>query len=426
MPGPTSESTTPPRPLRDSLTFLLILGATFGLQLLTLVTGIIMARLLGVEGRGVVALVLAVSMFAAQLSFAGSVPPAIAKLVAERHGRARDVVGHVGRRRGWLVVLPCLVAGGMLLLLLDSSGEDRAEIAVLTGIVAFQTIVFAVLGGCLQGEGRLVRMAWVALTPQGLFTVVLLVVAVADWDWSARDVLLSFVVCGLTSVVVAYFSLQPGRGRDEDRVPEASLWTEARNNYVSGVRPLDGVGLERILVGGMLGTAALGLFAAGIAVANLCRLVSNAVAVVVLPRVAACQGDVVRQRAVVRRWFGISLALVVSIVAVLQVAVEPVIRLAFGEEFLGAVACARWLIVADGLMALRRVMISALQGQGRGSVASWIELALLPVLVGAIVTAGVLDSLVGVGMALTGVGALACLALAWAVFRPFSASRLAA
>lgn len=415
----TSDTAAPVRPLRDALTFLLIVSATFGLQLLTLVTGIIMARLLGVEGRGVIALVLAVSVFAAQLSFGGCLPPAITKLLAERGVHARDGFGYLLRRRGWLLTLPCIVAGGLVLVLLDEGAEgQRAEIAVIALVVTLQTLFFSLVGGAMQGEGRLVRMAWVALTPQGLFTVVLGVVAVVGWQWDAADVLLAFIATGTISVLVALASLLPSTGhRDADRVPEAAMWTEARGNYVSGVRPLDGLGLDRILVGGLLGTAPLGLFATGLAVSNLCRLVSNAVSVVVLPRVAAHHDDPAGQRAVIRRWFTISAGLIAAIVAVLELLVEPIIRIAFGEEFVGAVDVARWLIVADGFLALRRVLIAALQGQGRGGTASWVELLLLPVLVGGIVLAAYQDSLVGVGATLAVVGLLSCLALARAVFR---------
>jgi O-antigen/teichoic acid export membrane protein len=120
----------------------------------------------------------------------------------------------------------------------------------------------------------------------------------------------------------------------------------------------------------------------------------------------------------------ITLVLVVVIVAVLEASVEPVIRLAFGQEFVAAVPCARWLIVADGLLAVRSVLISVLQGQGRGGVASWVELALVPVLLLGIVVAAHRDSLVGVGAALVAVGALSCLALGWSVARgPASAGR---
>jgi O-antigen/teichoic acid export membrane protein len=405
--------------MRDTFTFLLIVAATFGLQLLTLVTGIIMARLLGVEGRGLIALVVAVSLFASQLTLGGGLPPALTKLIAERQVTARDALRATARRRAWILVVPCLAAAGLMPVLHGDDGTGRTvTVAVIVFVVTLQTLVFQVLGGCLQGEGRLVLMAWVALAPQGMFTVVLAVVAAAGWDWDALDVLAAYIATGLLSTLFAHLALLPARGRPEDELSESTVWTETRQNYVSSVRPLDGLGLDRILVGGLLGTVSLGLFATALAVSNLCRLVSSAVRVIVLPRVAMHQADPDAQQAVVRRWVGITIGLVVVIVGVLEVTVEPIVRLAFGEEFLGAVDCARWLIVADGLLALRSVLISVLQGQGRGGVASWIELVLLPVLLAGIVIAAQRDSLVGVGISLVVTGLLSCLALGAQLVRP--------
>ena len=404
--------------MRDRFTFLLIVTATFGLQFLTLVTGIIMARLLGVEGRGLIALVIAVGLFASQLTLGGSLPAALTKLVAERQVTARDGLRTFARRRAWIVLVPCLVAGGLMPVLQHSDTDaDTLATAVIVFVVTFQTLVFQVLAGCLQGEGRLVRMAWVALAPQGGFTVILGTVAVAGWSWNAYEVLVAYLVTGLASVWFAYRSLLPARGRAEDEIAEHAVWSESRANYVSSVRPLDGLGLDRILVGSLLGTVSLGLFATALAVSNLWGLVSNAVRVVVLPRVAMHQADPAAQRAVIRRWVGITVVLATVIVLVLEVLVEPVIRLAFGEEFVGAVDSARWLIVADGLLAVRSVLISVLQGQGRGGLASWVELALVPVLLVGIVVAAQHESLVGVGVTLVSVGLLSCLALGWAVSR---------
>ena len=72
-----------------------------------------------------------------------------------------------------------------------------------------------------------------------------------------------------------------------------------------------------------MGNAALGLYAAAIALANLCGTVGNAVAVVVLPQVARTQADPAAQRAVVRRWVLFTIALAAIIVAALQLVLDP-------------------------------------------------------------------------------------------------------
>ncbi|MEJ7635433.1 oligosaccharide flippase family protein [Aeromicrobium sp.] len=416
-----SEAYEPPRApkqMRDRFSFLLIVGVTFGLQFLTLITGVIIARLLGVEGRGIIALVLALGMFASQLTFGASLPNALAKALAERQIAARDGFGRIARRRGVLLVLPCLTAAAFMLFLQRSgAGPQKYLLAAAVFVMALQTMLFRILAGGLQGEGRLVRMALAGLAPQLLFTVVLTTAALQRWDWQALDVLLAYFVTGTLGLAFAFSSLLRPSRRAEDQLDETPLWAESRRMYVSSVRPLDGLALDRIAVGGLLGTAPLGLYTAALAVSNLCSLVSNAVAVIVLPRVAMHGADRTAQRAVIRRWVSLSAGLIVLLVVVLQILVDPIIRTAFGEEFAGGIECARWLIVADGLMALRKVLIAVLQGEGRGGTASWIELTLLPMMMAGIAVAAAQESLPGIGMSLAAVGALSCLSLGWVVGR---------
>ena len=77
--------------------------------------------------------------------------------------------------------------------------------------------------------------------------------------------------------------------------------------------------------------------------------------------------------------------IIVLVVSAVQLVLAPVIELAFGAEFAPAIACARWLVLADGLLGFRRVLIMVLQMRGRGGVASWIEFSLTALLVGGIV-----------------------------------------
>lgn len=402
--------------IRDRFTFLLIIGATFGLQALTLVTGVIIARMLGPEGRGLIALVFALGLFGAQLTFAGSFPIAIAKNLAERQVAARDGLRTIARRRFPLLVLPCIaVAGFMLYLQRVSPWGQKLFLAAAVFVMALQLIVFSLLSGSLQGERRLVRMAWVGVLPQLLFAIALTTAWVGGWSWNTPQVLLAFFATSFVGVAFAYCSLVRPSYRREDELDEATLLHEARRSYVSSVRPLDSLGLDRILVGGLLGASSLGLYSAATGVANLCSLVGNAVTVILLPRVAMHHADPVAQQAVIRRWVSISAGLIVLMVVMLELIVDPAIRIAFGDEFIGAIPCARWLILAGGLMALRKVLISVLQGQSRGGTASWIELALVPLMILSFVVAAAHDSLAGIGLSLAGVGLLSCIALGWVV-----------
>jgi O-antigen/teichoic acid export membrane protein len=406
-------------PPRDRFVVLLIIVSTFGLQGLTLVTGILSARMLGVDGRGEVALVFAIGLLFSQLTLGGSLPNAIAKNLAERGLAARDGLRVIARRRAWLLLVPCVGSGVLMLLLLR--GDLDAEtigLVVATVVMTLQTVTFRIIVGSLQGEIRhLARMALVGVVPQALFTVALTVAFVAGWDWGALDVLLSFFVASFVGLLFGWAALAGPTGRPEDELDERELWSETRRNYVGSVGPIDGLGLDRILVGALLGTAQLGLYAAATAVSNLCRVVGSSVSVIVLPRVAQQHADPVAQRAVIRQWVTLAAGLIAVVTLTLELLVGPAIRYAFGSEFTGAIECARWLVLADGLLGFRKVLVAVLQGQGRGGTASWVELALTPVLLVGIVIASAYDSLTGIGLTMVLVGVLSCVSLGLAAWR---------
>ncbi|HWM75230.1 MAG TPA: oligosaccharide flippase family protein [Nocardioides sp.] len=402
----------------DRSAFVLIVSGTFGLQALIMVTGVITARLLGVEGRGQIALVFALGLAASQLTFGSSLPNAIAKQLAERGVAARDGLRRLARRAWWLLVPSLLAAGVMVFLQRTDAPDDVSGLAAAVFVMTLQTITFRILIGSLQGEaGHLGRMAVVAMIPQLLFTVALTAALVAGWDWGVAEVLISYFVASIIGLGVGFGALARPTHRTQDALDGAALRRMSLDAYVSSVRPVDSMGLDRILVGALLGTTQLGLYAAATAVSNLCRIVGNAVSVIVLPRVAMAHEDAAAQRRVVRRWVLLSATLILCVVACLELVVGPVIRIAFGSEFEAAIGPARWLILADGLLGLRTVLISVLQGYGRSAVASKVELAITPVMILGILVSSFYESLHGIGITMVAVGAISCIALGLAVVR---------
>ena len=403
----------------DRHALLIVTTGTIGLQALTMVSGIITARILGVEGRGVIALVFALGLMGSQLTFGGSLPNAIAKNLAERRLAARDGLRGVARRRSWLLLLPCLATGAIMLVLqrADLDGEGLA-LALAVAVMTFQTIAFRVLVGCLQGEvGHLGRMAVVALLPQLLFASVLSIFWIADWPVNALGGLAIFFATSFVGLALWFTALARPTHRQEDELDESELVSVTRKFYVSSVRPIGGLGLDRILVGGLLGNVFLGLYAAATAISTLCSTVGHAVSVIVLPQVAMRHAEPDEQRAVIRRWLALAAMLIVLVVAAIEVVVAPTIRIAFGQEFVGAIPVARWLVLADGLLGFRLVLIAVLQGQGRGGTASWIEFALTPVMVASVVLASLGDHLAAVGVAMVVTAALSVAILGLAVKR---------
>ena len=113
--GPNENSRA--RPGAQVTSWWVLAAAGILTQVLTTVSGILAARMVGVEGRGQVVLVATLGGIASQLTLGGSLPNAITKLLAERGVVARD--GLRGLVRGWAPwgLLAATIAGAYMLFL---------------------------------------------------------------------------------------------------------------------------------------------------------------------------------------------------------------------------------------------------------------------------------------------------------------------
>lgn len=427
--APTTERPTPARtpPARvralisEHSSLLVMVGGTFVVQAMGLATGIVTARLLGVEGRGQVALVLAVATLAARLSLGGSLPVAVAQLLARDGLSAKQAMRPWVARWALIGSLPSLAAGVYLYVVLDDVALGlRLALAAGTVTMALVVMTTKLLAAGLQGElASVPRLISGSLLLQAPFFVVLVTAFLLGWRGSSGHVVTLFVASSVVGLLLCWRLLRPTREADANAgLDGTEMRRLTRANYVNAIGTIDGVGLDRNLVGVLLSTASLGLYSAATAVSNLSTLVGTATSTVLLPRLAATADRPEEQTALLRRWVPASLGLIVLIVVGLQLVIAPVIELAFGAEFAPAIAVARWLVVADGLLGFRRVLIVILQTRGQGGAASWIELSLTGLLALGIVLAAVQRSLVLVGVASLVVGVLSCLMLTWAIRRP--------
>ncbi len=396
-------------------TVALIATATLGVQAMTVLTGIISARLLGVEGRGQLALVAAASALFARLTMAGALPVSVSQLLAREGLVARDGLRPFVARWSWTALLPSLGAGAYVAWLLR---EETLFLAVgltlITAAMTYQTIASGILGAALQGELASIRTVAIGaiLLAAPLPVVLVLAVVLVDVD-SPVTIGAIIVGSGVLGWLLNLRLLKPGTGAPST-LTRSELRRTSRANFVAAVGTINSLGLDRNLVGIWLGTVSLGLYAVGAAFANLSTIVGNGVASLLLPRLAATVDDPVEQRRLVRSWLTTTAALMVVMVAGLQLILAPLIRVAFGPEFEPAIEIARWLILADGLLGFRRLPICVLQARGRSGVASLIEFVVtLAVILGIALAAAAGDVvLVAVSMAAGGALCLVLLGLA--------------
>lgn len=400
---------------------LFVVGGGFVVQGLLTVTGIISARLLGVEGRGELALVVALSAMAAQLTLGGSLPNALTARLAAQRLTTRAGVGHLVRPWSVLAVAVALPFGVLFAVLHGDVAEPGVWwLAAAVVALALLNMGYRLVLGGLLGEGApMQRIAVATLLPQTLVTVVMVGLFLVT-DRTTPLVLSLVMIVSFAVGMVVSVGLLARPGDAQDRLEGRDLWRLTRATYVGSIGPIDGLALDRTLVGAIMGTVALGLYSAAAALASLPAMMGTGVAAVLLPRVAAARADPAAERLVVRRWVGGAVVVLGLLTTLLVVAAGPIIVLAFGREFESAVAVAHWLVAASGLLGLRRVLVAVLQGRDRGAVASWIELALTPVLVVAIVVAARADAVeaVGVAMLATAVASVGSLAVALRLTSP--------
>ncbi|MDT0202572.1 lipopolysaccharide biosynthesis protein [Nocardioides sp. AE5] len=412
----------------DKLVLLLIAGSGMLAQFLSLVAGIIVARMVGVEGRGQVVMVGVLAQMASQLTLGGSLPNAISKELATHGLRARDGLrGLVGR---W-VLWGCLAAtaAGIAMLLNEGPGitPEVVALAIGTGLMALNGMTARILVSSMLGEGADgLAIALTGLLPQLAAALVLGGALALGVDWGPVEIVAVMLFAQSLVLAFRFRALAPSRGRDVQPLDRSELARLARRTHIGSVGPLDGLSLDRALVGALVGSVGLGLYSAAVALGSLATMLGGIVAMVALPRIAAAQAaGGTEERSVVRRWLVLAAILMVGSAAVFMAANPFAIPILFGEEFRGAIACGYWCVAASAFLAFRRVLIAVLQGRGRGGFASWAELALTPFVVLAALLGNLFDDVEYVGMGMLGVGIASCVILGVAVRRLTPAPALA-
>lgn len=401
------------------LAWLFVVGSGFISQGLITISGVLTARLLGVEGRGELAFVVALAWMASQLTLGGSLPNAITKRLADNRVTARDGLRPM-MSRWWLeALLASVVFAAVLVLARGDVSSQTLLLALALLLLAVQNMISRIVTSALLGEGAsLGRVGLAAILPQALATGAIAVAAVVVDDISVFGIAMLMVAATTIALAVSIFLFAVPSGEEAAALDRRDLSALRRKTYISSIGPIDGLSLDRALVGALLGAAPLGLYTAATALANLTSTLGTGLAVVLLQRVASAQGGTGREeRALVSRWLVVGAVVMAVIAGASLLVADPVIRLAFGDDFAPAVPVAYWLLPAAALLGYRRVLIAILQGRERGGLASRIELTLTPVVVAGIYIASLRDSVVGVGVAMLVAAASAVLALMVAVSR---------
>jgi len=366
--------------LRNRHSFGALSAGLFG-QATLVVSGPVTARLLGVTGRGELALLAIVFTICSQLGAAG-LPTAVAYTVAMDRIPSRDVLSVMARTWVGLCIVSGL-AGAAVTIGVTHPTPPLAWIEgllVATWVISAMTCTLAL--ACLQGEGRFRAMNWIrpiasAVAAAGLLTLLL------SEHRAAVPVVLSVIVVAnvlACSIAAKLAFAAPSSTRQVPKAIAVSQLVRYGLASIAGASaPIDSLSVDQAIVGVMLSRAQLGLYVVGGAFNNLSSILVSSLGTIALPRIAGEPDENARQL-LIRRTAIIAVMIGLCATLLAEIIVAWLLPLAFGAAFAPAIPAARILIVAGFFLSTRRILVVFLQAVGRPGHTGFGEVTALGVL----------------------------------------------
>lgn len=359
------------------------LRASLAGQLLLVVTGVITARLLGPEGRGLLAIVILAPSVLGAIATAGT-PQAIVFYVAGNPHFTRALLRTVWPlllRNGVVAVALYLIA---ITWLSPPETLDHRWIIVAAVAAIPCGMVFQASMAFLQGLGHFHAFQVLKLVPVITNALLLLACVVAGQNalvvvaacWICAMV--ASAACGAMAVNGAIREL-PAQAMPADGPRATQLLRFGLKGLLGKVSPLEILRLDQAVVAIWFSPTALGLYVVGQAFANFPRILSYGIAEIAFSQVRRSSQSPEGSLSHARQIAFFNVALVGCVVAALHVLVPWLVPIFFGESFSSAVPVAQLLVMAGGFAAVRVVFVDILRGLDRPAVSSIAESAAIAV-----------------------------------------------
>jgi O-antigen/teichoic acid export membrane protein len=340
-------------------------GGVVGVNLLSLITGPILARALGPAARGVLtAALLWPTLIAALLNL--GITDAVTYFTSR--GEVSPVaVLRTSERLAWLQGLGIAVVGIPIVFLTMHHFGTSAVVSSLIFLAAMPAQVFALyMMSYLNGVHR---YAWFNIIQVQIFAVTA-VAYVVLWICGALTVRTAaissagaVVVTLLVSIAVTHRGIGQSAAEQVPRLGRRLLGYGLRS-YTSNLPHMLNDRVDQLVISLALPAHELGLYVIAATIATAPAFVGVAVANSVLPTVASQESTAEQVRAA-RRAIILTFGFTLISGILLAVAMRPFVRIVFGRPFLGGVGPARVLCLAAVMLSLTRVFHGLLKGLGR-------------------------------------------------------------
>ncbi len=341
-------------------------ATTAAVQVATLVTGVLAARLLLPEGRGELFAVLLWPQVIASLSSL-SLGNAINWRTARLAAGGADAFVKLIALGAPFTVLGILIGWHVMPVAMRGYDPELVGLAQMLLLVLIPgQLVFGTAAGQHLALGRVVVWNLLRLLqPLGYAAI-----AVALWLGEAvspANFALAYMASGLITGALALWLLAPRLMRRDGRLGPGELKqlvVYALSVHLGALLLLGSGQLDRMVLSVSLTPADLGLYAVALSLVGGVALLAQVPAILVLPKTAGQSTDA-GQSLVMARYVKFTLAVAgVGALALILLA-GPLLTLLFGAEYRGAAPALRLLAVAAAFNAVQNVLAGGLQGAGR-------------------------------------------------------------
>jgi len=358
----------------------LAVATGFAVQSVLVVTGPLLARMLGPSGRGYLAALILWPLVITQLGNLG-IPSALTYSVARDPSTSKGLA-----RLGLSFALPqavLLIALQALWLLLILHG-DPAEVRTAGWLTL--ALVPAMLAqqyglALLQGHLRLRLFNGLRLLPWLLYAIGVAALFVVDDHAIVAIVaalLAAFWVSGSTALICG---IRCSRGGARPTVGRRFLVSFGMRGLLSSFSAVDVLRPDQVVLALFLSPAALGLYVVGLAFTNLPYFIAKSVGLITFPWVASR-----REKKDARRtmWSLLWLTTGIAVVIVVPMCATAhwLVPFFFGGQFSAAVTVTYIVLPGTVFLSARRVLSEGLKGRGyplAGTVGELVSLAWIAV-----------------------------------------------
>jgi O-antigen/teichoic acid export membrane protein len=349
------------------------MGTAVLLQLGLLLTGPLVARMLGVEDRGHLAALTLWPTILSTVVIWGL--PTAATFQWAAHGPLKPSI-----YRGISLIAGAQAAAAVLLHILiltifTPDVWDSMWPAAVLSLALGPAFIFREYGlGVIQGARDFRWYNWSRLSHLVLYIPLIALLFLVDLGNLTRivavSVLASLAVTGSAMVVAQRWQRNPAR--PDSKTTLRSMLSFGQQAHFGRLMPVDRFRADQLAVAIFLSPSALGIYAVATAFTNILRFLTMAVGSVAFPNVS---NETESDRARRLMWKYVRFAMVLSalIILVLEIVGPPVINLLFGDEFHDAGDILRLLLPGAGFVGVRRVLAESLRGGGHAVATSLAE-----------------------------------------------------